>query len=298
MDFSVWPAPRSWNDIRDTALRADRGGWGGLWLADHFMQADDASAPTTEVWTVLAGLAAATSRIRLGTLVCSVTYRHPAVLAAAASTADHISDGRIVLGIGAGWQTNEHDAYGFPLGDTAERSDRLEEAAQILRSLLSEERTTFDGSYFRITDAPNEPKPVQRPLPLLVAGKGEQRTMRTAARFADEWNGWCTPDDVRDKRAVLARHAEAAGRDPDTIRVSTQAFLCHSTDAAVLAEFEQRTVGRPTLAGSDDAIREQVAAFAEAGADELILPDWLIDDPAERADVEDWFRTEVIPGFL
>lgn len=302
MDFSVWPAPRGWRDILDVARLADRGGWHGLWLADHFMQADDRSAATTEVWAALSGLAVATDRLRLGSLVCSVTYRHPAVLAATATMADHVSatatgSGRIVLGIGAGWQRNEHDAYGIELGTERQRSDRLEEAAQIIRSLLNDDRTNFDGQYFRFDDAPNEPKPVQQPLPLLVAGKGEQRTMRTAARHADEWNGWCTPDEMIAKRAVLDRHLAAAGRDPGSLRCSTQAFVCFSDDAAVLAEFAAKTVGRPTISGSTDAILEQVAAFAAAGADELIVPDWLIDDRSERLEHYEQFRTEVIEAF-
>lgn len=303
MHFSVWPAPRSWTEILDVALLADRGGWHGLWLADHFMQADDRSAATVEVWSTLSGLAALTTDLRLGTLVCSVTYRHPAVLAATASSADHVSahgsgTGRIVLGIGAGWQQNEHEAYGIALGTVRERSDRLEEAAQIIESLLHHERTTFDGSFFRFDDAPNEPRPVQARLPLLVAGKGEQRTMRTAARHADEWNGWCTAEEMRAKRAVLARHAEAAGRDVASIRCSTQAFVCFSDDPATIAEFTAKVPGRPTLIGSADRILDQVADFADAGADEIIVPDWLIDDPAERVEHYERFRTEVIEPFI
>lgn len=297
MDFSVWPAPRTWHDIVEVARAADAGGWHGLWLADHFMQADDRTSATTEVWAALSALANATDRLRLGSLVCSVTYRHPAVLAATATMADHISGGRIVLGIGAGWQMNEHRAYGIELGTERQRSDRLEEAAEVIHSLLNEERTTFDGTYFRFDDAPNEPKPVQRPLPLLVAGKGEVRTMRTAARHAEEWNGWCTPEEMTAKRAVLARHLEAAGREPDAMRCSTQAFVCFSEEPSVLDEFASRTVGRPTLAGSTDAILEQVAAFAAAGTDELIVPDWLIDDPAARLDHYARFRSEVIDAF-
>lgn len=294
MDFSVWPAPRGWREILEVARLADRGAWHGLWLADHFMQTDDRAAPTTEVWAALSALANATGRLRLGSLVCSVTYRHPAVLAATATMADHVSDGRIVLGIGAGWQRNEHAAYGIPLGDQRERSDRLEEAAAIIHSLLSEERTTFDGRFFQFDDAPNEPKPLQHPLPLLVAGKGERRTMRTAALHAEQWNGWCTADEMVAKRRVLDRHLAEAGREPGSLRCSTQAFVCFSEDPVVLDALSAKTRGRPTISGSIDSILEQVAAFDAAGTDELIIPDWLIDSPAERVEHYERFRTEVI----
>jgi len=294
MDFSVWPTPWSWPEIRDVALVADRGGWHGIWVADHFMPPFDASGSSVEPWSVIGALGAMTEHLRLGSLVCSVTYRHPSVLASAACSADHVSGGRVVLGIGAGWQKNEHVAYGIPLGTLRERSDRLEEAADVLRSLLNETTTDFTGTHFTFTDAHNEPKPVGGSLPLLVGGKGEQRTLRTAARYADEWNGWCTADEMRAKREVLARHAEAADRDPSSIRCSTQAFVCMSEDPAVVDAFAAAAVGRPTLVGSTDSIVEQVAAFAAAGADEIIVPDWLIADPAERIDHYEQFRSDVI----
>jgi len=178
MRFSVWPGShRPWDEVLSTALTAEREGWDGLWFADHFMpNTPSGDGPTLEVWAVLAALAHATDRLRLGPLVTSVTYRHPAVVANAAAAVDVISGGRLVLGLGAGWQANEHAAYGLELGDVPTRSDRLEEAAGIIRSLLRDDRTTVDGRFFTITDAPNEPKPVQPRLPLLVAGKGERRT--------------------------------------------------------------------------------------------------------------------------
>lgn len=308
MDFSVWPSSgRSWPEVLETAVAADRDGWHGVWFADHFMPNVEGTAaaddPVLEVWSVLAGLAAATERVRLGSLVTSVTYRHPAVLAKIASTTDRISAGpttagRVVLGIGAGWQINEHEAYGLTLGDVPTRSDRLEEAAVILRSLLNEHRTTVAGEFFTVTDAPNEPKSMQSPLPLLVAGKGEHRTLRTAARHADEWNGWCRPDEMAAKRAVLERHCEAAGRNPAAIRCSTQAFVCFTDGGPAPDEFLTATTGRPTLVGSTQQIVDQVAAHAEAGADELILPEWLWDDRAERADQLARFRSEVLTHFI
>ena len=299
MRFSVWPGShRPWDEVLSTALTAEREGWDGLWFADHFMpNTPSGDGPTLEVWAVLAALAHATDRLRLGPLVTSVTYRHPAVVANAAAAVDVISGGRLVLGLGAGWQANEHAAYGLELGDVPTRSDRLEEAAGIIRSLLRDDRTTVDGRFFTITDAPNEPKPIQPRLPLLVAGKGERRTLRTAARYADEWNGWCTADEVGAKRAVLAQHCEEFGRDPATIRCSTQALVQITDDPAAARRFEEATDGRPTLAGSPAAIVDRVGALVEAGADELIVPDWPWDDPTERAEQLHRFITEVAPAF-
>src|SRR5262249_6733022 len=158
----------------------------GAYFADHFMPNDPAGGtpldgPVLECWAVMAGLAASTSQVRIGSLVCGNLYRHPAVVANAAATIDHISAGRFVLGVGAGWQVNEHGAYGIDLLDTKTRLDRFEDACAVITSLLREQRTTFKSDSYTITDAPSDPKPVQSPLPLLVGGKGERRTMRIAA---------------------------------------------------------------------------------------------------------------------
>ena len=201
-----------------------------MYFADHFMPHGafapevDQSAPldgdTLECWSVLAALAVAVPRLRLGSLVSSVTFRHPAVLANIAAAIDNFSGGRLVLGIGAGWQLNEHASYGIELGPLRERLDRFEEACEVITSLLRERRTTFVGDYYRVHDAPNQPPPRQRPLPLLIGGGGELRTMRIAARFADEWNFWSTPDvlahkvrAVRPLRGVRARPDRASGVD-------------------------------------------------------------------------------------
>ena len=208
MRFSIWPdTSRPFAEIADLVTHCEATGWDRAYLADHFMAdppEEPAGTPVLECWTALAALAALTHRIKLGTLVSANTYRHPAVVANAAATVDRISDGRFVLGIGAGWQVNEHDAYGLELFDVATRSDRLEEACAVVNLLLRQERSDFAGAHYTLTDARCEPKPVQQPLPLLVAGKGERRTMRTAARFADEWNGWCTPE-------VFRREVRGAG---------------------------------------------------------------------------------------
>ena len=298
MRFSVWPAlERSWDEVRQLAQRSEATGWDGVWVADHFMVEEPGEGPTgvLEVWSTLAGLAAATNRITLGSLVCSVTYRHPAVLASAAVTCDHISDGRFVLGVGAGWQENEHQAYGFELGDLKTRSDRFEDGCQAIRGLLDMESWSMQSRHFEFDAALRYPKPVQGRLPLLVGGKGERRTLRTAAMYADWWNAWVDAEALRNKREVLRQHCEEVGRNPDEVSCSTQAFLCLSQDPEVQRDFVGRTGTRPTLMGSVEAVTDQVGQFREAGAEELIIPDWTYDSLSRRDDELDQFISDVVP---
>jgi len=183
MRFGFWPGPNnSWNDTLVLAKHAESGGWHGVWYADHFMpNAEDTSGPTSECWTTLAALAASVPRIRIGALVTGNTYRHPAVLAKMAANVDNISGGRCVLGLGAGWQENEHRAYGIDFSTLGGRVSRFEEACQVVTGLFTNEKTGFAGKHYQLTDAPLAPKPVQKPLPLLIGGGGEQRTLRIAA---------------------------------------------------------------------------------------------------------------------
>src|SRR5580700_7237266 len=172
MRFSIWPSPaQPWDDIREIAAHCEQTGWDCVYFADHFMPNGPGSAvldgDMLECWSVIAALAASVPRITLSPLVTSVTYRHPAVLAKIASAVDQISHGRLVLGVGAGWQENEHAAYGIALGSVKERLDRFEEAVQILDAMLHVPRANLDGAYFHVTDAPNQPAPFQEHLPLL-----------------------------------------------------------------------------------------------------------------------------------
>jgi F420-dependent oxidoreductase-like protein len=177
------------------------------WIFDHFYPiVGDPSGPCIEGWTALAALAQATRRLRLGTLVTGIHYRHPAVLANMAATIDIISGGRLELGIGAGWNELESGAYGIELGRRRERSDRFEEACEVLVSLLSQDVTNFGGKYYQLAEARNEPKGPQRPHPpIVIGGSGEQRTLRTTAKYAQHWNwtGGGTPADFAHKRDVL-----------------------------------------------------------------------------------------------
>src|SRR5437868_1312311 len=166
-----------------------------------------------KAWSLQAACGALTTHVRLGTLATGNTYRHPPVLAKMVATLDHITDGRAILGLGAAWHEGEHAMYGLRFPSTAGRLGRMDEAARVLRLLLDDPVASFQGKHYSLTDAVAEPKPVQRRLPLLIGGGGEQKTLRTVARYADYWHGHGPPDVIRHKLEVLARHCAEVGRD-------------------------------------------------------------------------------------
>ena len=292
MQFSLWlsngVAPAV---LLEQARAADEAGWHGLWLADHYMpntaDATPARGDMNECWSLLPAFAAVTERARLGTLVSPTSVHHPALLAKRAATIDHLSNGRMVLGIGAGWQRNEHNAYGIELEPPGPRVSRFEEAIQIVRSMLSadEELTTFHGKYYDFTDAPCDPKPVQSPLPILV-GTSRPRMQRITARLADEWNTWGTPETAGPPRAAMLEACERVGRDPAEMRTSANAFVSLDTD--------EPSPGRAALAGSAEQLVDAFSRYAEAGFDEFILPDWNLGvDRSRRADQLARIKAEV-----
>ena len=275
MRFSYWiPNTLSWSDTLEQARHAEGLGYDGIWYADHFMPnaAQPAEGPSHEAFTILAGLALAVPRVRIGPLVAGNTYRNPGVLAKIAASIDQMSGGRLVLGLGAGWQENEHRAYGIDFNTFGWRFDRLEEACQILTSLFANARTSFDGKHYTMVDAPLDPKPLQSPLPLLIGGGGEKRTLRIVARYAEEWNVWGTPELLAQKGGVLERHCEAEGRDPATIHRSAQALLFLSEDQAVLDRVRGMNIERPTIIGTASEVGDIVGRYRDAGVDELIIP--------------------------
>jgi F420-dependent oxidoreductase-like protein len=298
MQFAVWPGTQQpWPDILDVARHAELSGWDRVYVADHFMSNDDAAeGPMLECWAVVTALAAAVPRVGIGTLVCGNTYRHPAILANQAATADLVSGGRIILGLGAGWQQNEHDKYGIELYSVGERLDRFAEACAIVRSLATQERTTFHGEHYQLTDAPMEPKPVG-PFPLLVGGGGEKRTLRIAAEHAQEWNVWSTPEVFAHKSGVLDGHCHDIGRDPSEIHRSTQALLFLSDDQEYLARMRDMDMPMPTLVGTPSEVVDIVGAYRDAGVDELIVPDFTIGHGTRRTDTLDLFKEEVAIHF-
>jgi F420-dependent oxidoreductase-like protein len=219
--------------LREVWQIADDAGFDHCWIFDHLAAAGPApEAPVFEAWTLIGAMAEVTRRIRIGVMVTSNTYRHPGVLAKAAVTADHLCDGRLEMGIGAGWAENEHTMLGIEFGTARERIDRLGEACQVMRLLWTQPRADFEGRYYRLEHAVAEPKPRQRPHPpVWIGGAGERRTLRVVAEQADAWNvpgrraispGTITPEEAGRLSRVLDGHCEAAGRDPAALRRSVQ----------------------------------------------------------------------------
>jgi alkanesulfonate monooxygenase SsuD/methylene tetrahydromethanopterin reductase-like flavin-dependent oxidoreductase (luciferase family) len=224
---------RSWRQVLDEFRMAEELGFNHAWLCDHLLNTEGPpDDPIHEAWTLLAALAASTSRIRLGVLVSSNTFRHPAVMLKQAVTVDHISNGRLILGIGAGWYGDEHQRYGIPLPPPGPRVDRFAEAVQVLDLLMGGQRATFKGDYYELDDAPLQPRPVQQPrIPLLISAH-RPRMLAIAARYADQWDTFAVTagtatEGVEDDMAARIRGLDEAcakiGRDPATIRRSTWA---------------------------------------------------------------------------
>src|SRR5690348_7750398 len=213
--FKTAPQNTTWADMLAVWQEGDRiEAFESAWSFDHFYPiSGDSTGPCLEGWTTLAALAQATTRLRLGVLVTGIHYRHPTVLANMAAAIDIISVGRLEIGLGAGWNLEESGAYGIELGSLKERSDRLEEACQVIIGLLSQETTTFDGTFYQLKEARNEPKGPQRPHPpICIGGSGEKRTLRTTARYAQHWNYvGGTPEEFAHKRDVLHAHCADIG---------------------------------------------------------------------------------------
>jgi probable F420-dependent oxidoreductase len=287
-------ARRSWPRLLALAKQAESAGWHAVYVCDHFMPHDPAGQPADgpmlECWTTLAALATATTAIKLGSLVLGNTYRHPAVVANMAATLDQISQGRLVLGIGAGWQLNEHAAYGIPLPAPRDRIAVLDEACAVIRSLLDQRRSTMAGAAYQLRDAPCDPKPVSR-LPLLVGGAG-QRTMGVAARHADGWHTWARPAEFARKNAILDGLCADAGRSPgDVARASG------GTVEVRTGRSGEHAVGENDVQGTTEEVLTQLLAYGEAGADEFIVCDDAANVPIGQALTQiDALTQAVLPG--
>ena len=282
MKLSVILDPgREWSDMVALARRVDAAGWHAVYTCDHFMpytaSGAPADGPVLECWTTLTALAAQTERVRLGSLVMSITYRHPAVMANMAATLDAVTGGRVILGVGAGWQVNEHAAYGLDLPQPRERLAALDEACAVITGLLREPRTTLSGTHFSVSDAPCEPKPHQERLPLLVGSGGERFGLRVVARHADIWHSWMDAETLRRKGAIVDGYCADLGRDPSTLLRST---------------------GGPIDPDDDPArIRDRLTGLAEAGADEFILiDDASTTDTAQAGRLVDVLSERVLPA--
>ena len=233
----------------------------------------------------------------MGTLVTGNTYRHPAVLAKMAATVDHISDGRVVLGLGSGWQENEHIKYGIPFYTVKERLQRLDEACQIIKALFSEDSVNFDGQFYQLQDAPLVPKPIQANLPLLVGGGGEKVTLKITAKHADEWNVWVTVETLVAKMKILDQHCEEISRNPTDIQRSAVALMFLTDDdnfaKKMNANNNKNSNAMPTIAGNVNQVQDIIGAYNEAGVDELIVPDWTM--RADKLEILDKLINEVAP---
>ncbi len=298
MRFGFWPsAANPWAEVLHVSRHAEQTGWDRLWFADHFMPVAEQNDETQhESWVVLSALAVRVPRIHMGHMVSGNTYRHPAVVAKMAAQIDVVSGGRFILGLGAGWQEREHTAYGIPLGTIRERLDKLEEACRIVTDLFRYQKSNFEGEHYQLVDAPLEPKPIQTPLPLMIGGGGEKRTLRITAQYATEWNVWGTPEVLRHKNGVLDAHCRDLARDPAEIQRSACTLLLYSDDEERVAG--ARASGRPVLGGSRDELLRTVQEYIDVGVDELIIPDFTLGANAfERTEQMDRFINEIATEF-
>jgi F420-dependent oxidoreductase-like protein len=290
------------DELRALWRRADAQGFGWVSIWDHFYAADatvttegtSSGAVCFEAVAAHAALALETTRVRCGSLVYCVAYRHPAVLANAAATLDHLSDGRITMGLGGGWHQGEFAAYGMEFEPVPVRLRRTDEAIQVIRMLLTEETANFSGEFYELRDARCDPKPVQARLPLWIGGGGEKVTLRIAAQHADGWNvPFIPPDQYRRKVQVLHEHCDKVGRDPSTIEKSVNLTLAWSDE-----DLRERFGGmtdwiRPSaLTGSTNEIVDRLGEYADAGAD------WVMVALRAPFDVDglDRFASEMMPA--
>jgi len=267
--------------VRDRAQTAEATGFEGLWVVDHMWGRGVPDLPCLEGWALVTALAEATQTLRLGVLVTCNSYRHPGMLAKAIVTADHVSGGRVELGMGAGWMDEEYRAYGFEFPSVPTRLAQLGESLEAITQLFTQHRTTLDGRYYRFDDAPFEPKPLQKPLPITIGGSGPKVLMKLVARYAQRWN--CPMPAVSalgDHLAALKQHCTALGRDPSEIVVSEQvAVIVGKDDASLRAkrQLAERVIGgfvdieSMAVCGTPAAVVDQLAAKIEKGVRDFAI---------------------------
>jgi F420-dependent oxidoreductase-like protein len=260
------------------AQTADETGFSSLWLVDHFHTIPRPSQEVTfECWTTTAAIARDTQRIRVGQMVTCNGYRNPALLAKMASTVDILSHGRLNFGIGAGWHEHEYRGYGYDYPDAPTRLRHLREALQVILAMWTQEEAHFEGQYYQVRGAINQPKGVQKPhIPILIGGAGEKVTLKLVAQYGDACNVYGDLETIKHKFAVLKEHCEAVGRDYESIRRTSGAFCCiDETDEKAQAKFPPELMGRSVaagaLVGSPDTIRQRLAELEEAGVQEVVL---------------------------
>jgi F420-dependent oxidoreductase-like protein len=290
---AFWIQRTDWPALRDAALAAERAGFDSLWFDDHLLADEgDWRDPKLEGWAALAALAPLTNRARLGLLVAAHTFRNPGLTAKLATTLDHLSGGRAILGLGGGWFEREHEAFGLDFGaGFGERLDRLEESIGLIERLLAGEQVTHDGRFYRMVDAVCEPRPIQARLPILIGGSGREKTLRTVARHADMWNAYAAPERVSESLAILRERCAEIGRPFEAIDKSVyMVVVFRATEAVVLdawMKVEERhgirgRVGSDGTArllnagGPPQAVADYLRQLEPLGIDEVI---WIFRNP-------------------
>jgi F420-dependent oxidoreductase-like protein len=289
-----------WDDWLALARACERLGFEALFRSDHYLSVEGAhERGSLDAWATLSALAAVTSTVRLGTLVSPATFRHPSVLAKNAVTADHVSGGRIEVGLGTGWSEPEHRAYGFPFPRMRVRMDRLAEQLEIVTRSWGDGPFSFAGEHYKVEDLDARPKPLQSPLPLIMGGGAMPRGAALAARYAAEYNVvHPSPDEAAAARGRLFVACNSAGRDPATMRFSMMHALLIGADESELAE-RARQLGdldelrSSWIAGTPDEVIARLRAYERVGVERVMLQHLLFRDEAAL----ELFAREVMPAF-
>ena len=279
--LQLWSQQTDWPGFRDAALAGEAAGWDSLWTWDHLMAIFGPwEQPVFEGWSLLAGLAPLTKRMQLGLMVGANTFRNPGHTAKLATTLDHLSGGRSVLGIGGAWFEREHEGFGIDFGSGfGERLDRLDEAVMLIRRLLDGEQVTHEGRFYTFRDALCRPVPIQPHLPILIGGSGPRKTLRTVALRADGWNMSGSPEVVRGKLDILLEHCATVGRDPATIEKTISAPFVIRDDpaeaerayASLLRQNGITEMGGPVTLGSPTVVAAALRPFIEMGFEIVIV---------------------------
>jgi F420-dependent oxidoreductase-like protein len=284
--------------LRKLVGRAESFGFDSFWVMDHFHQirnVGELHEPMLEGWTTQSVVAGFTSKIKLGTLVTGIVYRHPSVLAKIGATFDVLSKGRLYMGIGAAWNVDEANAYGIPFPPVKERMQRLEEAVQIIRRMWTEENATFSGKFYQIRGAYCNPKPIQKPHPpIMIGGSGERRTLKIAAKYGDACNVFGSVETVKKKLKVLSEHCRLVGRDYDSIVKTKLGHVVIDKDkekvTQAIKHLPEDRRREFAIYGTPEEVRRQIEAFRDAGIEYLIVNL----EPANELQALDLFANEVL----
>jgi len=301
VEFAFW-SPQAGATVKtllDRAEMAERLGYHSFWLVDHFWTLGMPDLDLLEAVTMMSAIAARTERVRIGTLVLCNSFRNPALLAKSLTTIDHISNGRLEVGLGAGWMEQEYRANGYEFPSVGTRLRQLDEGLQILKAMFTENRANFKGRYYTVTDAPNNPKPVQKPHPpIMIGGAGEKVLLRLVAKYADRWNCPAGYRDFKKTLGVLHEHCRAVSRDPKDITVSEQLMVCIGANRAEADQKWEMAKGRKPFSftavkGTPDEVVKQLREHVSWGVTMFTM---MFADMAPPQTVE-LFAREVMPAF-